>query len=118
MTDSEHLHIPCKIGWLRARGTRPPCRGERVLIYPLAESGESLQSTSSMTDVQVTLSPSWVIKPTVEIRGVQSLRTRRRVNAASSSYLGYDLVISEAAGFHVTGSLARRVSICAPGFGS
>jgi hypothetical protein len=34
---------------------------------------------SSMTDVQVTLSPSWVIEPTGEIRSVQASQPRRRV---------------------------------------
>lgn len=65
-------------------GTRPRLRGERVLSR--RRYGSVIGRASLMIDVQVTLSPSWIIKPVVEST-VSSLSARRRVSAASSSYL-------------------------------
>lgn len=56
-----------------------PFRGTHARVQPYAESvRRAYLSVSSMADVQVTCSPSWVIEPTVEFRGVQGRSPRRR----------------------------------------
>lgn len=52
----------------------------------LSRFGTGWSSRSSMTDVQVTLWPSWVIEPVVGST-VSRLAPRRRVNAGATSYL-------------------------------
>jgi hypothetical protein len=87
-----HPNSRFQIGWSGEEGVRP-LWGKRTLGSAVCRVGSAgVSERFLVTDGQVTLSPSWVIEPTVEIRSVRAHREpRRRVCAASSSYLMIDL---------------------------